>query len=62
MNKVEFSRTAKIPFEKRYGNFIGGKWAEPRSGKYYVSLIEDRSTAFFSATSLLSFLRNGTLR
>ena len=35
MNKAEFSRTAKVPFEKRYGNFIGGKWAEPRSGKYF---------------------------
>ena len=30
MNKVEFSRTAKAPFQKRYGNFIGGKWAEPK--------------------------------
>src|SRR5450755_3172224 len=35
MNKVEFSRAAKVPFEKRYGNFIGGKWAEPRSGRYF---------------------------
>ena len=35
MNKVEFSRTAKIPFEKRYGNFIGGKWVEPRAGRYF---------------------------
>ena len=35
MNKVEFSRTANVPFEKRYGNFVGGKWAEPRSGKYF---------------------------
>ena len=35
MNKVEFSRTAKAPFEKRYGNFIGGKLVEPRSGKYF---------------------------
>ena len=35
MNKVEFSRTAKVPFDKRYGNFIGGKWVEPRSGKYF---------------------------
>ena len=35
MNKAEFSRTGKVPFEKRYGNFIGGKWAEPRSGKYF---------------------------
>src|SRR6266480_4210541 len=35
MNKPEFSRTSKAPFEKRYGNFIGGKWAEPRSGRYF---------------------------
>src|SRR5450755_2631581 len=35
MNKVEFSRAAKVPFKKRYGNFIGGKWAEPRSGRYF---------------------------
>src|SRR5438105_7478043 len=35
MNKVEFSRTAKAPFEKRYGNYINGKWAEPRSGEYF---------------------------
>jgi aldehyde dehydrogenase len=37
MNKVEFSRTAKAPFEKRYGNFIGGKFVEPRSGKYFAN-------------------------
>jgi aldehyde dehydrogenase len=35
MNKIEFSRAAKVPFEKRYGNFIGGKWVEPRSGRYF---------------------------
>ena len=35
MNKVEFSRTAKAPFDKRYGNYIGGKWVEPRSGRYF---------------------------
>src|SRR5262249_45631848 len=35
MNKVEFSRTAKVPFGKRYGNYIGGKWADPISGKYF---------------------------
>ena len=35
MNKPEFLRTAKTPFEKRYGNFIGGKWVEPRSGRYF---------------------------
>jgi Aldehyde dehydrogenase family len=38
MNKVEFSRTAKLPFAKRYGNFIGGKFAEPRSGRYFDNL------------------------
>jgi aldehyde dehydrogenase len=35
MNKVEFSRTAKALFERRYGNYINGKWAEPRSGRYF---------------------------
>ena len=35
MNKVEISRTAKSPFATRYGNFIGGKWVDPISGKYF---------------------------
>ncbi|SFJ44827.1 aldehyde dehydrogenase [Phyllobacterium sp. CL33Tsu] len=35
MNKVEFNRTAKPKFKSRYGNFIGGKFVEPRSGKYF---------------------------
>ena len=35
MNKVEFSRAAKVPFASRYGNYIGGRWAEPRSGRYF---------------------------
>ncbi|TIL34189.1 aldehyde dehydrogenase [Mesorhizobium sp.] len=35
MNKVEFSRSVKAPFDRRYGNFIGGKWTEPLSGKYF---------------------------
>jgi aldehyde dehydrogenase len=35
MNKVEISRTAKAPFSKRYGNFIGGKWVDPIAGKYF---------------------------
>ncbi len=35
MNKVEFSRTVKPAFAKRYGNFIGGKWVKPRSGRYF---------------------------
>lgn len=35
MNKVEFHRSAKPDFKKRYGNFIGGQWVEPRSGRYF---------------------------
>ncbi|MBC8716045.1 aldehyde dehydrogenase [Ochrobactrum sp. Marseille-Q0166] len=35
MNKVEFHRSAKPEFAKRYGNFIGGKWVEPKSGRYF---------------------------
>jgi aldehyde dehydrogenase len=38
MNKVEFSRAAKMPFAKRYDNYIGGKWVEPASGKYFDDL------------------------
>ncbi len=38
MNKVEFSRTAKVPFAKRYDNFIGGKWVAPKSGKYFENV------------------------
>ena len=35
MNKVEFARSAKAPFAKRYDNFIGGAWAAPKSGRYF---------------------------
>ncbi|MBZ9768082.1 aldehyde dehydrogenase family protein [Mesorhizobium sp. CA6] len=38
MNKVEFSRAAKVPFAKRYDNFIGGKWAAPLSGRYFENI------------------------
>ena len=38
MNKVEFSARRRRPFEKRYDNFIGGKWAEPRSGRYFENI------------------------
>jgi len=38
MNKVEFSRTAKVPFAKRYDNYIGGKWVAPHSGKYFDNI------------------------
>jgi aldehyde dehydrogenase len=32
---MEFSRTAKPPFKARYGNYIGGAWAEPAAGRYF---------------------------
>ena len=35
MNKVEFARSAKAPFAKRYDNFIGGAWVAPKSGRYF---------------------------
>ncbi|KHJ56095.1 aldehyde dehydrogenase [Aureimonas altamirensis] len=35
MNKVEFYRTQKSPYAESYGNFIGGKFVEPRSGQYF---------------------------
>jgi aldehyde dehydrogenase len=35
MTKVEFNRTSKPPFKARYGNYIGGAWREPVSGKYF---------------------------
>jgi aldehyde dehydrogenase len=38
MNKPEFTRTTKIPFAKRYGNFIGGKFVEPASGRYFENI------------------------
>ena len=27
-----------VPFKKRYGNFIGGKWVEPASGQYFENI------------------------
>ncbi|MGH6763960.1 MAG: aldehyde dehydrogenase [Phyllobacterium sp.] len=35
MNKAEFNRTVRPNFKKRYGNFIGGQWVEPKSGRYF---------------------------
>jgi len=38
MNKPEFARATKTPFAERYGNFIGGEWVAPKSGKYFENL------------------------
>ena len=38
MNRVEFSRSSKSPFAKRYGNYINGKWADPVYGAYFENI------------------------
>jgi aldehyde dehydrogenase len=38
MNKIEFHRSAKVPFAKRYDNFIGGQWVAPKAGKYFDNI------------------------
>jgi aldehyde dehydrogenase len=38
MNRMEFSRTARVPFSKCYGNFIGGQWAKPVAERYFENL------------------------
>ncbi|MDH2380565.1 aldehyde dehydrogenase [Bradyrhizobium sp. CER78] len=35
MNKVDMQSVLKAPFAQRYGNFIGGEWREPHSGRYF---------------------------
>jgi aldehyde dehydrogenase len=37
MNKIDALRTRKSPFTERYGNFIGGKWVAPKSGRYFTN-------------------------
>jgi aldehyde dehydrogenase len=38
MNRMEFSRAARVPLSKCYGNFIGGRWVEPVAGEYFANL------------------------
>lgn len=35
MNKPEFLGSPATLFKQRYGNFIGGQWAEPKEGRYF---------------------------
>ena len=35
MNKPAFVRTVKPNFKEKYGNYIGGAWVEPASGRYF---------------------------
>ena len=39
MTKLEQQHLAvQVPFKARYGNFIGGKWVEPKNGKYFDNI------------------------
>ena len=38
MTKHETLSLAQAPFAPRYGNFIGGEWVEPRSGRYMQNI------------------------
>ena len=38
MNMPAFTRAVASPFKARYGNFIGGRWVEPISGRYFSNL------------------------
>ncbi|MBF9232210.1 aldehyde dehydrogenase [Microvirga alba] len=35
MNKPEFTRVVQPKFKAKYGNYIGGQWVEPASGRYF---------------------------
>lgn len=35
MDVMEQSVAMDAPFKNRYGNFIGGRWVEPVSGRYF---------------------------
>ncbi|QGM44865.1 acetaldehyde dehydrogenase ExaC [Methylocystis heyeri] len=35
MNKPAFIRSIQPKFKERYGNFVGGRWVEPSSGRYF---------------------------
>ena len=47
MTKLEQQHLAvQVPFKQRYGNFIGGKWVEPKGGKYFDNLTPITGHAF----------------
>ncbi|TAN06552.1 MAG: aldehyde dehydrogenase family protein [Rhodanobacteraceae bacterium] len=47
MTKLEQQQLAvKVPFKTRYGNYIGGKWVPPISGKYFENVTPITGHAF----------------
>src|SRR6201987_4596076 len=39
MTKLDILSALKAPFAKRYENFIGGGWREPKVGKYFDNVL-----------------------
>src|ERR1700757_2382767 len=39
MTKLDIHSALKAPFAKRYENFIGGGWREPKVGKYFKNVL-----------------------
>ena len=37
MTKLDALRVTDSPFKRRYGNFIGGQWVEPASGRTFAN-------------------------
>jgi len=35
---IQIQKIADSPFKAKYGNYVGGKWVEPQSGKYMDNL------------------------
>ncbi|MDQ0009545.1 aldehyde dehydrogenase [Luteibacter jiangsuensis] len=47
MTKLEQQHLAvQVPFKQRYGNYIGGRWVEPRSGRYFDNITPITGKAF----------------
>ncbi|WP_448099096.1 aldehyde dehydrogenase [Luteibacter yeojuensis] len=47
MTKLEQQHLAvQVPFKQRYGNFIGGQWVEPKSGRYFDNVTPITGKAF----------------
>jgi aldehyde dehydrogenase len=47
MTKLEQQHlTVQVPFKQRYGNFIGGSWVAPKSGRYFDNVTPITGKAF----------------
>jgi aldehyde dehydrogenase len=47
MTRLEQQHLAvQVPFKQRYGNYIGGQWAAPKSGQYFENITPITGKAF----------------